>query len=158
MTCMLKLFTLQSKQVLPVTPPLLGPDPLTSSSSLVPQTIITDQHMSFTHTLFSLIYTHPRRTSRSATHLKIAPNQLRLTSEFFRMRFRKKLQLVDINFLSILSSLGTNIPVGQPQARDVPSWLRPYVQCRCMCYTVSTGSMRHVHHGHTTDLHAPVKL
>ena len=79
---------------------------------------------------------------------QIAPGQARLTLEFFGHRLtEKKLQLVDMNILLILLSLGLgcytltplreiDAPVDQPQARNVPSWPRPCVQCQRMCHAV----------------------
>jgi hypothetical protein len=114
-----------------VTPcPIPGPAVLTPGSSLASYIVPTDQHESFVRTLSSLMRTlenflvgHPSQ---------IAPSQAHLTWRFFRDRLlKKKMHLVVMITLLILLSLGpgyhnpppwrTNVLVGQPQSRNLPS-------------------------------------
>jgi hypothetical protein len=89
-----------------VTPrPIPGPAVLTPGSSLGSYIVPTDQHVSFVHTLSSLMRT--RENFPVGHPSQIAPSQARLTWRFFRDRLpKKKMHLVGMNTLSILLSLG----------------------------------------------------
>jgi hypothetical protein len=94
--------------------PIPGPAVLTPGSSLGSYIIHTDQHESFVRTLSSLMRT--RENFPVGHPSQIAPRQAHLTWRFFRDRLpKKKMQLVGINTLLILLSLGPGNPI--PGAR-----------------------------------------
>jgi hypothetical protein len=89
-----------------VTPrPIPGPAVLTPGSSLGSYIVPTDQHVSFVHTLSSLMRTQENVTVGHPS--QISPSQARLTWRFFRDRLpKKKMNLVGMITLLILLSLG----------------------------------------------------
>ena len=102
-----------------LTPATPGPAPVTPGSSLGSldwphrPTLVFSAH-------FVLTRAHPGRTSRSVTHPQIAPDQARLTSEFFSNEFpENKLQAR----ISHPSPLRRPTPSSvNPQSRNFPSW------------------------------------
>jgi hypothetical protein len=81
----------------------------------------------------------PRKTSQSVTHPKIAPDQACLTPEFFAGGLlENKVYLGGTSILSILLSpksgchnrppFEDRCPRRSTQARNIPSWPRPYIQ------------------------------
>jgi hypothetical protein len=121
-----------------------------------------------------------RKTSWSVTHPKIGTGQSRLNPEFFSVGLlKKRYTLMVWLFYQILLSLGPgchnpppskiDVPVDQPQARNVPSWPRPYVQYwhTRIIHSVSSirtilypprGPMRHVYISTFLTLYATVSF
>jgi hypothetical protein len=100
-----------------VTPrPIPGPAVLTPDSSLGSYIVHTDQHVSFVHTLSSLMCT---RENFSVGHpSQISPSQAHLTWRFFQDRLpKKKMHLVGMNTLLILLSLGPGYH--HPRGQDI---------------------------------------
>jgi hypothetical protein len=89
-----------------VTPcPISGQTILTPDSSLGSYIIPTEQHMSFVHTLSSLMRIREKFPVGHAS--QIAPSQAHLTWRFFQDRFpKKKMCIVGMDTLLILLSLG----------------------------------------------------
>jgi hypothetical protein len=135
-----------------VTPhPILGPEVLTPGSSLGSYIVPTDQHRSFVRNLSSLMRT---QENFSVGHpSQIAPSQARLTWRFLRDRLpKKKMQLVGIDTLLILLSLGpgNHHPRGQditihPLRRPTSSSVNP---------NPGTSSLSHVYVSSVVICHA----